>query len=87
MLRLLSVRFLLSCSSFLNEQTKRAHTSLGWKVTYTVGLMGIYVEIKLKNYLKLIFLSGQERETVKKKRYSGKLVQASDFELHMLFEY
>lgn len=49
--------------------------------------MGIYVEIKLKNYLKLIFLSGQERETVKKKRYSGKLVQASDFELHMLFEY
>lgn len=31
-------------------------------MTYTVGLMGIYVEIKLKNYLKLI-VHGQETKT------------------------
>lgn len=31
-------------------------------MTYTVGLMGIYVEIKLKNYLKLI-VHWQETKT------------------------
>lgn len=54
-------------------------------MTYTVGLMGVYVEIKLKNYLKLIILCGQERNSQEKK--NNKLVQASDFELHMFFEY
>lgn len=36
-------------------------------MAYTVGLMGIYVKIKLKNYLNQIFLCGQETQTIKKK--------------------
>lgn len=52
---------------------------------------------KLKNYLNPIFLCGQERGIANKKEPKkpqtnkttnyNKLVQASDFELHMFFEY
>lgn len=43
--------------------------------------MGVYVEIKLKNYLKLIILCGQQRNSQEKINNNNKLVQASDFEL------